>query len=181
MTTGNIKTKNMVLTGILIALGIVLPLAFHAIPNAGSIFLPMHLPVLFCGLVCGWSYGLLAGIATPLLSSILTGMPPAPILPGMLVELAVYGLVAGLLIRFVKSRSQTATVFIALIGAMLAGRVLAGLVNALIFNLGTYSLQIWLSAFFITALPGIALQLVLIPALIFALRKAKLISLPTKQ
>ncbi len=181
MTNRNTRTKNMVLTGILIALGVVLPLAFHAIPNAGSIFLPMHIPVLFCGLVCGWNYGLLAGIATPLLSNILTGMPPAPFLPSMLVELAVYGLVAGLLIRFVRSKSQTANVFIALIGAMLAGRLLAGLVNALIINLGKYSVQIWLSAFFITALPGIIIQLVLIPVLIFALEKAKLISLPTRK
>ena len=84
--------KNLVTAAMCVALGIILPMAFHTIQNAGSIFLPMHIPVLICGLACGWQYGLLCGVLTPLLSSLLTGMPPAAILPAMLCELAVYGL-----------------------------------------------------------------------------------------
>ncbi len=73
--------KKAIITAICIALCVVLPQAFHAIPNAGSIYLPMHIPVLLCGLVCGWPYGLLCGLAGPLLSSLFTGMPAAAYLP----------------------------------------------------------------------------------------------------
>ncbi|MEG1275596.1 MAG: ECF transporter S component, partial [Ruthenibacterium sp.] len=90
------RTKKLVLAALCVALGMILPMAFHAVPNAGGIFLPMHIPVLLCGLVCGWQYGLACGVLAPLLSSLITGMPPAAFLPGMLCELAVYGLVSGL-------------------------------------------------------------------------------------
>ena len=83
-----------------VALGVVLPVAFHSIPNAGSVLRPMHIPVRLCGLVCGPVYGLLSGILTPLLSSMITGMPPMAYLPSMLCELAAYGLAAGVLRRF---------------------------------------------------------------------------------
>ena len=169
------KTKKLVITALLVALGIVLPFAFHSIPNAGSIFLPMHIPVLLCGLILGWQYGLACGILTPLLSSLITGMPPFAYLPSMLFELAAYGLVAGLLIKFIRTKSKFANTYIALIGAMLSGRVLFGLLNALIFRFGSYSISIWLTAAFVTALPGIALQLVVIPILVLAIEKAKLI------
>ena len=86
--------KKSIITAVCIALCYVLPLMFHGIQNAGSIFCPMHIPVFICGLICGWPYGLLCGIAGPLLSSALTGMPPAAMLPSMMVELAVYGAVA---------------------------------------------------------------------------------------
>ena len=98
------NTKRMILTALFVALGVVLPMAFHSIPNAGSIFLPMHIPVLLCGLICGWAYGLGCGVLAPLLSSLMTGMPPAAILPGMLCELAVYGLVSGLLLKVIHTK-----------------------------------------------------------------------------
>ena len=80
--------KKAILTAACIALCVVLPMAFHAIPNAGNIYCPMHMPVLLCGLVCGWPFGLLCGVAGPLLSSLFTGMPPAAYLPSMIIELA---------------------------------------------------------------------------------------------
>jgi len=169
------KTKKLVITALLIALGIVLPVALHSIPNAGSIFLPMHIPVLLCGLMLGWQYGLACGVLTPVLSSLITGMPPFAYLPSMVFELAAYGLVAGLLIKYVRTKSKIANTYIALIGAMLAGRVLFGLLNALIFRFGAYSLSIWLAGAFVTALPGILIQLIIIPVLILAIEKAKLI------
>ena len=169
------KTKKLVLAGLCVALGVVLPVAMHGIPNAGSILLPMHIPVLLCGLVCGPVYGLACGILAPLLSSLLTGMPPAAILPSMLCELAVYGLIAGLLIKVVKTKCSIANVYIALVGAMLCGRLVYGVLNAVIFKAGAYSMQVWLTASFVTALPGIVIQLVFIPLVIFALQKAKFI------
>ena len=169
------KTKQLVLTAMFIALGVVLPQAFHAIPNAGSVFLPMHIPVLMSGFVAGPLFGLICGVATPLLSHLIFGMPPAPVLPGMLCELAVYGLMTGLLSRLIKIKNVTAKTYIVLILAMLAGRLTYGVLNALVFKAGSYSMQAWTSAAFITALPGIVIQLILIPVLIVRLKKAGLI------
>lgn len=168
----------MVSAAMCIALGVVLPLAFHSIPNAASILLPMHIPVLLCGLLCGPAYGLACGILVPLLSAMITGMPAPAYLPSMICELATYGFVAGLLIVIVRSGSHWANTYIALVGAMLIGRLVYGAVNAFIFRVGSYSLYLWLTASFVTALPGIIIQLVLLPLIVVALRKAKLAAQP---
>lgn len=169
------QVKYLVMTALCVALGVVLPVTLHAIPNAGSILLPMHIPVLLCGLVCGPVYGLACGILAPLLSSLITGMPPMAMLPSMICELAVYGLVAGILIRVIKTRYNIANLYLSLLGAMLIGRVIYGALNSLIFRAGEYSLQLWLTGAFVTALPGIAIQLVLLPVLVLALQKARLV------
>lgn len=169
------KIRKMVLTALSIALGIVLPMTLHAIPNAGSIFLPMHIPVFICGLAIGWPYGLICGIATPLLSSAITGMPPAPILPAMVFELAVYGVVSGWLYKKLHKHHAVTALYVSLAGAMLLGRVVMGVVQAFIFNIGNYSVQTWVTASFVTALPGIAIQLILIPLVVLALKKARVL------
>ena len=169
------QVKYLVMTALCVALGVVLPVTLHAIPNAGSILLPMHIPVLLCGLVCGPVYGLACGILAPLLSSLITSMPPMAMLPSMICELAVYGLVAGILIRVIKTRYNIANLYLSLLGAMLIGRVIYGALNSLIFRAGEYSLQLWLTGAFVTALPGIAIQLVLLPVLVLALQKAGLV------
>ena len=170
------NTKRLILSGLCIALGIVLPVAFHSVANAGSIFLPMHIPVLLCGLICGWPYGLACGVITPLLSSVITGMPPMAYLPSMLCELAVYGFASGLLMRYVKTGKLLADLYVSLAGAMLLGRLVFGLLNALIFRAGDYSVAMWTTAAFVTALPGILIQLAVIPVLVLALKKSKLIT-----
>ena len=170
------NTKRLILAGLCIALGIVLPVAFHSVANAGSIFLPMHIPVLLCGLICGWPYGLACGVLAPLLSSLITGMPPMAFLPSMLCELAVYGFVSGLLMRYVKTGKLLADLYVSLVGAMLLGRLVLGLLNAVIFRAGEYSIAIWTTSAFVTALPGIIIQLAIIPVLVFSLKKAKLIA-----
>ena len=169
------KTKQIVLTALFVALGVALPQAFHAIPNAGSIFLPMHIPVLISGYAVGPVFGLLCGILTPLLSHLIFSMPPAPVLPGMLCELAMYGLMSGLLNKVVKIENRLVKNYVVLIGAMLCGRVTYGILNALVFKAGSYSMQAWISAAFVTAIPGIIIQLVLIPILVDRLQKANLI------
>ena len=169
------QVKYLVMTALCVTLGVVLPVTLHAIPNAGSILLPMHIPVLLCGLVCGPVYGLACGILAPLLSSLITSMPPMAMLPSMICELAVYGLVAGILIRVIKTRYNIANLYLSLLGAMLIGRVIYGALNSLIFRAGEYSLQLWLTGAFVTALPGIAIQLVLLPVLVLALQKARLV------
>ena len=167
--------KKLATTGVCMALCVVLPMAFHSIPNGGSIFSPMHIPVLLCGLLCGWYYGLLCGLAGPLLSSLITGMPPIGYLPPMLVELAVYGLVAGLMMLLVRTKRNLVNVYVSLISAMLVGRVVAGIAKALFFTQGGYSVGIWVTAYFVTSWPGIVAHLVLIPVLVLTLKKAGLV------
>ena len=159
--------KRMVISALCVALCVVLPIAFHVIPNAGSVFLPMHIPVLLCGLACGWHYGLLCGVLGPLVSSILTGMPPAVVLPSMIVECGVYGCVCGLMMDHVRTGRPSTDLYLSLITAMLTGRILSGIANALIFAPGT-SLAAWAAASFVTALPGILIQLIFLPAIVGA-------------
>ena len=173
----NNNTKKLVLSALFVALGVVLPQAFHAVPNAGSVFLPMHIPVLIAGFAVGPVYGAAVGFLTPLLSHLLFGMPPTAVLPSMLCELTAYGFASGLLCKLIKGTKPLVKIFAVLIGAMLCGRVFYGILNALVFKAGAYSLKAWLSAAFVTALPGIIIQLIVIPAVVLALVKAKLIKL----
>lgn len=167
--------KKTVLCAVCAALCVVLPLAFHVIQNAGNIFLPMHIPVLLCGLICGGPFGLLCGVVGPLLSSLLTGMPPMAMLPAMMIELSVYGFVSGLLMRVVRTGKLYPDIYICLLVAMLFGRIAAGVARALIFAPGAYTMAAWATAYFMTGLPGIAIQLVLIPAVYYALIRARIL------
>ena len=162
-------------TAVCIALCVALPMAFHAIPNAGSIFSPMHIPVLVCGLSCGPVYGRICGILGPVLSSVLTGMPGMGYLPVMIVELAAYGLLCGLFIRLIRTGKQYMNLYASLILAMLIGRVIAGAFRAILWTPGEYALAAWVSGYFVTSLPGILIQLAIIPGIVLALMKAKLI------
>ena len=163
-----------VFTAVCAALCIVVPMAFHTIPNAGVVFLPMHIPVLLCGLACGWPFGLICGLIGPLLSSVITGMPPAAMLPGMMVECATYGFVAGLMMKLVHTKSNLADLYISLITAMVLGRVVAGLAKALIIAPGT-PVFAWVSTSLVAGIPGIVIQLVLMPTIVTTLTVAKLL------
>lgn len=169
------NVKKSIITAVCIALCYVIPLMFHGIQNAGNIFCPMHIPVFICGLICGWQYGLLCGIAGPALSSALSGMPPVAILPSMMVELAAYGTAAGLMMNLVRTKSTYADLYISLIVAIVCGRVLAGLAKALIFARGSYSMSAWIAGSVVTSWPGTVIQLVFIPTIVFALMKSHLI------
>lgn len=169
------NVKKSIITAVYIALCYVIPLMFHGIQNAGSIFCPMHIPVFICGLICGWQYGLLCGIAGPALSSALSSMPPVAILPSMMVELAAYGTAAGLMMKLVRTKSTYADLYISLIVAIVCGRVLAGLAKALIFARGSYSMSAWIAGSVVTSWPGTVIQLVFIPTIVFALMKSHLI------
>ena len=165
--------KRMILAAVCVALCVVLPVAFHSIPNAGTVILPMHIPVLLCGLICSWPYGFVCGLMGPLLSSVLTGMPPAAILPAMMVECAVYGAVSGIMLKTVHTGKTYPDLYIALVTAMLAGRVISGIAKALIFSPGL-ARSAWVASSFVTALPGIAIQLILLPIVVSTLMKARM-------
>ncbi|MBQ8237538.1 MAG: ECF transporter S component [Oscillospiraceae bacterium] len=161
-----------VLGALFVALCVVLPIAFHSIPDAGSVLLPMHIPVLVCGLICGWPYGFICGLLGPALSCLLTGMPTMAILPAMMIECATYGAITGLILKFIRTKNLTLDLYVALIIAMIAGRITSGIAKALIFSPGI-TMTAWITASFVTALPGILLQLVLIPQVVRLLMKTK--------
>ncbi len=167
-------SKKLVFTAVCAALCVVLPMAFHAVKNAGQIFLPMHIPVLLCGLMCGWPYGLVCGILGPALSSLLTGMPLAAMLPSMIVECAAYGCFTGLGMRFVRTGRPVLDLYVSMVGAMTLGRVLAGFAKAWIFNTGDAPFA-WITTSLVTGIPGILIQLVLIPLVVFSLTRANLL------
>ena len=167
-------------TALCIALGLLLPTVFHVFgTGAGTALLPMHLPVLLCGLLCGWQYGAACGILVPLLSSILTGMPPiVPTGASMMVELCAYGVLTGLFYQTLHQK-----LYVSLVGAMLGGRVIYGLVNAVFMGVAgkPYGFAAFLSGAFLTAWPGILLQLIVVPLLVFTLQKSGLWSRTLRQ
>ena len=148
-------------------------LVFTAACAALCLVLPMHIPVLLCGLICGWPYGFVCGLIGPAISS-LTGMPPLAILPSMMVECAAYGAVTGLMMKFVRTKHTTADLYISMVTAMVLGRVIAGLAKAWIFAPGTPTFA-WVTTSLVTGVPGIVIQLLVMPAVVFALTKARLI------
>lgn len=170
------------LSGVFLALGLLLPFLTGQIPEIGSMLCPMHIPVLICGFVCGWQYGLVVGLATPLLRSVFFGMPPMyPVAIAMSFELAAYGLICPLVYSlFLKANKKgIISIYVTLITAMILGRMVWGSARylmSLFDNTLPFTFSIFLGGAFVTAWPGIILQLILIPTIIFALEKAKLIN-----
>ncbi|MEG0329655.1 MAG: ECF transporter S component [Longicatena sp.] len=162
------NVKRLTLSAFFLALGLILPFTFHSIgPSGGAFFLPMHIPVLLCGFICGPSYGALVGVITPLLSSAITGMPVLmPTGIAMMLELMTYGFLSGLLI-------QKKNVYVSLLFTMFVGRIVSGVANLVLLSyLGkAYTLAIFLSAAFVSALPGIILQILIIPLLLNVVKK----------
>ena len=170
------QTKKLVLSALFMALGIVLPFLTGQIQQIGNMLLPMHIPVLLCGFICGWQYGLAVGFITPILRSFLFGMPPLmPTAAAMAVELAVYGLVTGLLYR--KLPKKTPYLYVSLLCAMIAGRIAWGIAGIPLFGMAGngFTAQIFLSGALLNAIPGIILQIVLIPIIMMALSRAGLL------
>ena len=165
------KTYKLVLSALFLALCLVLPIITGGIPTISNMLLPMHIPVLLCGLICGWQYGLVIGFVAPLLRSVLFGMPPMyPVALAMAFELAAYGLIIGLVYAAVHKRGLAA-LYISLLTAMIGGRLVWGVAEILLLGLAgnAFTFQAFLSGALLTAVPGILLQLVLIPAVMVAL------------
>ena len=165
--------RTMVLAALFLGLGFVLPLLTGQIKEIGDTLLPMHLPVLLCGLICGGKYGFTVGLLLPFLRGMVFGRPPLyPNAVWMAVELAAYGLVIGVVYARLH-RQDTAGVYVSLLAAMLAGRIAWGVTKALLLGLGgqTFTLSLFLAGGFVDALPGILLQLVLIPLIMLVLNK----------
>ncbi len=169
-----VSAKHMVLAAFFLALGIIMPFLTGQIPGIGNMLLPMHIPVLVCGYVCGWQWGLAVGFVVPLLRSAMFGMPPMmPTAAAMAFELAAYGAVTGILNRVLPDKE--AFVYVSLAGAMIAGRLVWGIVSIPLYGVAgkAFSWQIFMGGALLNAVPGIILQLVLIPVIIMSLKRAK--------
>ncbi|HBL85055.1 MAG: hypothetical protein A2Y17_02430 [Clostridiales bacterium GWF2_38_85] len=172
------KLRKLIYSGLLAAIGVLLPQVFHLIggPQAGSMFLPMHIPVLLAGFAAGPLGGLAVGVITPLLSFLITGMPQIPRLYFMLFELAAYGLAGGLLYKKLPLLPS-------LLLAMISGRAVYALCLMLSGPLFGVNIDAPVAAITatVTGLPGIAIQLILIPAVVYALKKGGLLSDTTRK
>ncbi|MBQ7129934.1 MAG: ECF transporter S component [Oscillospiraceae bacterium] len=158
-----------------LALCLVLPFLTGQIPQIGSALCPMHLPVLLAGYLCGPWWALLVGASAPLLRHLLFSMPPLLTAIAMTFELAAYGAVAGLLYR--RLPKNFVGIYLSLIPAMLVGRILWGIVRVLLSGVSgeAFTWAMFLAGGFTSAIPGILVQLLLIPVLVTAFRKAKFI------
>lgn len=163
------KTKKITYSALFLALGVIFPQIFHLFGGTGQVFLPMHIPVLLAGFFLGGTSAALVGFLTVLLSAAITGMPPVPVIYFMLVEVTVYGLVAGLAYKKFKLN-----VYVSLILAMVVGRLaLAISVFTLQPLLGLkLSPQVYMIDAVVKGLPGIIIQLLFIPIIVFSIERA---------
>ena len=175
--------RKITYSALFLALGFVLPFFTGQLQQVGNMLLPMHFPVILCSLICGWKYGLLVGAILPILRSLLFTMPALyPTAIGMAFELGTYGFMAGFLYEK-KPWKCVKHLYISLICAMLLGRIVWGAAQLILLgvngNVFTWEL-FWVGAV-MNAVPGIILQLVLIPALMLALHQTKFVNIPRKK
>lgn len=166
------KLFRMIFAAVFLALALVLPLLTGQIPQIGRLLCPMHIPVLLCGFFCGPVYAMLIGFIAPLLRFLIFGMPP--IMPtgiAMCFELLTYGLISGLLYKALPKKRIY--IYVSLIGSMVAGRVIWGIVKTVLYCMGKieFGFAAFISGAVIDAVPGIILQIILIPVLVMILEK----------
>lgn len=166
----NGRLRRLTLSAVFLALGFILPFFTGQLPQIGNMLLPMHYPVLLCGFICGWRHGLTLGLFLPILRSLLFGAPPLmPIALAMSAELAAYGFISGFLYEHFLTRSALG-LYGHLLAAMLGGRLMWGAAMLLLMgiNAQAFTLKMFVAGAFVLALPGAALQLVIIPAAVYA-------------
>ena len=166
------KTRRLIFSAMFLAMGMVLPFITGQIKEIGEMLLPMHIPVLLCGLVCGPWYGLVVGAVLPIFRNFIFSKPPYPIALWMAFELAAYGGVIGFLYQKGK-KQNTAYVYFCLISAMIAGRLVWGVAKTILLGFGgkPFTFAMFITEGFVNAVPGIILQLILIPAVMIIIKK----------
>lgn len=172
------NVRTMVLAAMFLAIAFVLPFLTGQIPEIGSMLCPMHIPVLLCGFICGWPWGLAVGFIAPLLRSVTLGMPPMfPTAICMAFELAAYGVIAGWLHGVLPKKKVS--VYIALLAAMIGGRLIWGAAMFICMGIqgGSFGFSAFLAGAVLNAIPGIIVQIILIPILVLVLERAERTSL----
>ena len=175
------NTLKIIYSALCLCLALVLPLFTGQIRILGKMLNLMHIPIFLCGMLCGWKYGGLIGFITPLLRSVIFGMPNLyPNAVGMAFELGVYGLVSGILYKILYDKKGG--IFIALIVAMLVGRIVWGLVTLLLWSFmgDIFTFALFIKGAFIDSVIGIVIQFVLVPIIISILQKNGLAPLTKK-
>ena len=168
----NTHIKKLILAALFLAMALVLPFLTGQIPEIGAMLCPMHIPALLCGFFCGWPWGLMVGIVAPLLRSVTFGMPPMfPVAICMAFELATYGAVSGALYQ--KLPKKKSSIYVALLVAMVAGRLVWGAAQFVCMGLNpdAFGFAAFWAGAITSAIPGIIVQIVLIPLLVMALEK----------
>ena len=161
-----------------LALAYVLPFLTGQIPEVGAMLLPMHIPVLICGFICGWTWGLGVGFIAPLFRSLTLGRPPLfPSAFCMAFELAAYGAVCGVMYKLLPKKKKY--IYVSLLISMIVGRIIWGIVMAICVSAdgGAFTFGAFLAGAITDAIPGIIIQIVLIPILIMVLEKNKVLNL----
>ena len=171
----SLRVRRLTYAALFLAIALVLPFITGQIPQIGAMLSPMHIPVLLCGFLCGWPWGLAVGLIAPPLRSLLFGMPA--MIPGgvaMAFELAAYGAVAGWLYR--RLPKKPGSVYIALIIAMIAGRLVWGAARVILAGMtgSSFTWALFLAGAVTNAVPGIILHIVLVPILVIAMNRAGL-------
>ena len=178
-TNSKFSVKNLVLGALFLALALVLPFFTGHIPQIGAMLCPMHLPILLAGFICGGPVGAVVGFIAPLLRMVMFGMPPFYVAIAMAFELLTYGLVSGIMYRKVFKKQTVGTLYGSLLIAMVAGRIVWGIVKVILSGIaadaGAFTFAAFISGALLNAIPGIVVQLILVPAVVVALQKAKLI------
>ena len=168
--------QNLVLSALFLAIGLILPFFTGQIKEIGDSLLPMHLPVMLCGLICGWKYGGAVGLMLPFLRSLTISMPPLyPNAVWMALELAAYGLVIGLLFSRKKDYSRV-YLLVCLAISMLSGRVVWGIAKAVLLGVAgkPFGLEAFLVGGFVDAVPGLILQFILIPLIMEVIYRSRI-------
>lgn len=163
----------MILSALFLALAYVMPFLTGQIPQIGSMLCPMHIPVLLCGFICGWPWGLVVGFISPLFRSLTLGMPPPfPTALCMAFELAAYGAISGLMHRFLPRKKPY--IYVSLLTAMIVGRLIWGAAMLICMGVtgGSFAFTAFLSGAVLNAVPGIIIQIILIPIIVMVTEKA---------
>lgn len=171
------RLQKLTAAAFFLALAYVLPFFTGQIPQIGSMLCPMHIPVLLCGFFCGWQWGLLVGFIAPLFRSVTLGMPPLfPTALCMAFELAAYGALSGLLYKALPKSKLN--IYVSLLAAMAGGRIVWGIAMLFFMGIsgGTFTYAAFIAGAFTNAVPGIIVQIVLIPVLVMALDKKSLVT-----
>lgn len=170
-----IKSERLTLASMLLAVGIILPFATsHGIGISGGVLLPMHIPVFLAGLLLGPVYGAGIGLVLPPLNTLLTGMPAVyPMMPMMTAELFTYGIVSGILYQKTPLRKTKLGVYVSMLCGMVAGRVMYGIMFEILMLVGNGHKASSVIAAFVTGIPGIIIQLLLVPSVVFTVASVK--------
>ena len=175
------RTRKIAFAAMCLALALVLPFLTGQIPEIGSMLCPLHIPVLLCGFICGWPWGLAVGFIAPLFRSFTLGMPPLfPTAVCMAFELAAYGVVTGLMHKFLPRKKPY--IYASLLTAMVIGRIVWGAAMFVCLGIkgGSFTFSAFLAGAVTNAIPGIIIQIVLIPVLVMVLDNPKVLDLGDK-